>query len=533
MFAVGGRLAQYDPPADCWPTRPPRSSPSSWVAIARCADWPSSTSATCPSIRSSPDRSARRPPSTAPRAARGGADLLVSSGAPAVSVLDAGDRSGWSHSPSSARPSGNETAAGDRPGADRAIHQVELAGGPPRRAAPADARTPAAHRGLDELGLLVAALLAGAIRRFRWTSGPITAVTTLLYAIPAVALFAALIPWLGTGTAVPTWRSPPTASSCSRRSWSRRSTACRPPAGTRRTAWGSPPGNGSGSVEVPLACPPSSVGSASPPSHHRPGHRGRTVRSGGFGNLIDEGQTGLPHVDRRRSRRFDHPGHRVRPCGPDRPVVGPVATPGGEVGRVRSTAEWHLALPDHVGQLVRRNGIGTAWACTCMSRHWHCLCGGVGRPHRDGGGSSPRAQLAATAVANIGRAVPSFAVLLLRGGGQQRHRVCAHVHRHVRAGRTADVRGHGDGDRRSRPGRRGRRHRAGHEARRAAAPRSSSASLTPHPVRAAHRQQPGHRHRDPRCFVGYNTLGRFITVGLATSDDGRSTEASCWWWPSP
>jgi osmoprotectant transport system permease protein len=53
-------------------------------------------------------------------------------------------------------------------------------------------------------GLIIAAGLASVIRRFRWTSGPITAITTLLYAIPAVALFAALIPWLGTGTSVPT-----------------------------------------------------------------------------------------------------------------------------------------------------------------------------------------------------------------------------------------------------------------------------------------------------------------------------------------
>jgi osmoprotectant transport system permease protein len=53
-------------------------------------------------------------------------------------------------------------------------------------------------------GLIIAAGLASIIRRFRWTSGPITAITTLLYAIPAVALFAALIPWLGTGTSVPT-----------------------------------------------------------------------------------------------------------------------------------------------------------------------------------------------------------------------------------------------------------------------------------------------------------------------------------------
>jgi len=53
------------------------------------------------------------------------------------------------------------------------------------------------------LGIVIAGVLAATIRAFRWTTGPITAVTTLLYAIPAVALFAALIPWLGTGLSVP------------------------------------------------------------------------------------------------------------------------------------------------------------------------------------------------------------------------------------------------------------------------------------------------------------------------------------------
>ncbi len=53
------------------------------------------------------------------------------------------------------------------------------------------------------LGLVLAGLLAAVIRRWRWTNGPITALNTLLYAIPSIALFAALIPWLGTGISVP------------------------------------------------------------------------------------------------------------------------------------------------------------------------------------------------------------------------------------------------------------------------------------------------------------------------------------------
>lgn len=52
-------------------------------------------------------------------------------------------------------------------------------------------------------GLVLAALLAGVTRRWRWTGGPITTLTTILYTIPSVALFAALIPWLGVGYAVP------------------------------------------------------------------------------------------------------------------------------------------------------------------------------------------------------------------------------------------------------------------------------------------------------------------------------------------
>lgn len=52
-------------------------------------------------------------------------------------------------------------------------------------------------------GLVISALLASIVRRWRWTNGPITTLTTVLYTIPAVALFAALIPVLGTGLIVP------------------------------------------------------------------------------------------------------------------------------------------------------------------------------------------------------------------------------------------------------------------------------------------------------------------------------------------
>ena len=52
-------------------------------------------------------------------------------------------------------------------------------------------------------GLVIASLLAAVARRWRWTNGPITTITTVLYTIPAVALFAALIPIFGTGLVVP------------------------------------------------------------------------------------------------------------------------------------------------------------------------------------------------------------------------------------------------------------------------------------------------------------------------------------------
>ena len=53
------------------------------------------------------------------------------------------------------------------------------------------------------LGLVLASGSTAIIRRWRWSNGPITVFNSLLYAIPSVALFAALIPWLGTGLAVP------------------------------------------------------------------------------------------------------------------------------------------------------------------------------------------------------------------------------------------------------------------------------------------------------------------------------------------
>jgi len=47
------------------------------------------------------------------------------------------------------------------------------------------------------LGLLVSALLAAIILRFRWMTTPITATTSLLYTLPSVALFALLAPVFG------------------------------------------------------------------------------------------------------------------------------------------------------------------------------------------------------------------------------------------------------------------------------------------------------------------------------------------------
>jgi osmoprotectant transport system permease protein len=52
-------------------------------------------------------------------------------------------------------------------------------------------------------GFVIASLLTAIARRWRWSVGPITAMNTVLYAIPSIALFAALIPWFGVGMSVP------------------------------------------------------------------------------------------------------------------------------------------------------------------------------------------------------------------------------------------------------------------------------------------------------------------------------------------
>lgn len=53
------------------------------------------------------------------------------------------------------------------------------------------------------IGTVIALVLAAIMRRWKRTIAPITTLTTVLYAIPAVALFAALIPVFGTGYTVP------------------------------------------------------------------------------------------------------------------------------------------------------------------------------------------------------------------------------------------------------------------------------------------------------------------------------------------
>jgi len=53
------------------------------------------------------------------------------------------------------------------------------------------------------IGIVIASLLAALVRRWRWTSGPVNTLTTVLYTIPSVALFAALIPVFGVGYTVP------------------------------------------------------------------------------------------------------------------------------------------------------------------------------------------------------------------------------------------------------------------------------------------------------------------------------------------
>jgi osmoprotectant transport system permease protein len=54
------------------------------------------------------------------------------------------------------------------------------------------------------LGLAVSMVLASVIRRWRWTTTPILGLTTLLYAVPSIAMFAALLPLFGIGLTVPT-----------------------------------------------------------------------------------------------------------------------------------------------------------------------------------------------------------------------------------------------------------------------------------------------------------------------------------------
>ena len=47
------------------------------------------------------------------------------------------------------------------------------------------------------IGFAISVVLALVAHRFRWTYGPITAVTGLLYTIPSLALFAILVPFTG------------------------------------------------------------------------------------------------------------------------------------------------------------------------------------------------------------------------------------------------------------------------------------------------------------------------------------------------
>jgi osmoprotectant transport system permease protein len=47
------------------------------------------------------------------------------------------------------------------------------------------------------LGLVFSAILAGLALRYRWTSGPITIASALIYTIPSVALFGILVPYTG------------------------------------------------------------------------------------------------------------------------------------------------------------------------------------------------------------------------------------------------------------------------------------------------------------------------------------------------
>ncbi|KQX56263.1 MULTISPECIES: ABC transporter permease [unclassified Streptomyces] len=52
------------------------------------------------------------------------------------------------------------------------------------------------------LGLLLALPLAVAARRWRWAAGPVLGITTLLYTIPALAMFSLLLPLYGLSAAL-------------------------------------------------------------------------------------------------------------------------------------------------------------------------------------------------------------------------------------------------------------------------------------------------------------------------------------------
>jgi osmoprotectant transport system permease protein len=46
-------------------------------------------------------------------------------------------------------------------------------------------------------GLILSSILAGLALRYRWTSGPITTISAVIYTIPSVALFGILVPYTG------------------------------------------------------------------------------------------------------------------------------------------------------------------------------------------------------------------------------------------------------------------------------------------------------------------------------------------------
>lgn len=47
------------------------------------------------------------------------------------------------------------------------------------------------------LGIVFSAILAGLALRYRWTAGPVTTISALIYTIPSVALFGILVPYTG------------------------------------------------------------------------------------------------------------------------------------------------------------------------------------------------------------------------------------------------------------------------------------------------------------------------------------------------